>query len=482
MLFNSYFFLLVFLPIALAVYFFCNIKKKYLWGEVWLIVTSFIFCAWFNPYYAIILGISILGNYGMYRWIYKNTRAMGCVIGIIFNLVLLGYFKYSNFLIENINFIFQTNVTFKEVLLPIGISFYTFQQIAFLVDCYKNQNIQYSFVEYCLYVSYFPKLSQGPMAYHTEIIQQFRDEEKKNWNYQNASEGLFLLAIGLGKKVLLADVLAGIVTIGYEQIDSLNSLSALVVTFSYTLQIYFDFSGYCDMAAGISKMFNIILPVNFDLPYRATSISDFWNRWHITLTRFFTKYIYIPLGGNRKGIYRTCVNTLIVFLISGIWHGAAWTFILWGMMHGVAMVIERLGQPVIKKMPKIVRWFLTLSFVNLAWIFFRADSISQGVHMTLCIFKGGGGSLIQQIVDYINSLVEVRAFSYIGLQNTASLFPIIFVFLFYIFVFVLILKEKNYVKGEEIPLKRRHMFLTVVLLIWSFLSMAGYSEFIYFNF
>ena len=224
-----------------------------------------------------------------------------------------------------------------------GISFFTFQQVSYLVDSYRTQETRdYGFIEYTLFVLFFPQLIAGPIVLHKEMIPQFRNEHNRIFNSENFSRGMYIFAIGLFKKVLIADTFSQAVAIGYNNVENLSSLEALLVSFSYTFQIYFDFSGYCDMAIGISSMFNINLPQNFNSPYKSTSIIDFWNRWHMSLTRFLREYVYFPLGGSRKGKVRTYVNVMIVFLVSGIWHGANWTFIVWGIMHGVAQCLNRM--------------------------------------------------------------------------------------------------------------------------------------------
>lgn len=260
-------------------------------------------------------------------------RKMIFLIGLIFNLGLLGYFKYMDFFIENVNLIFKTDFTLRNILLPLGISFFTFQQISFITDVYKARGgITYSFLEYAVYVTYFPQLVAGPIVTHDMLVPQLQDENRKHINFDYMSKGIALFTLGLAKKVLFADIFGNYVNLAYRDVYGLNTLTAFFAMLAYTFQIYFDFSGYSDMAIGLGWMMNIDLPVNFDSPYKALSVTEFWRRWHMTLTAFFTKYVYIPLGGNRKGTIRTYINIFIVFLFSGLWHGAGWTFVLWGVM------------------------------------------------------------------------------------------------------------------------------------------------------
>lgn len=341
MVFNSYIFILAFLPLVIIGYFLLN---KFYYSNMgraglgWLLLMSFGFYAYDAPVFLLLLMASMIVNYLLTKILNKlkqdgiNTLKMQkivLVIGVILNLVPLIYFKYSNFLLDSIGTFFDADWSL-EVGLPLGISFFTFLQIAYLVDCYREERgFDYNFLEYAVYVAFFPKITMGPIVLHGEIMPQLRDKSKKQVDYNNLSQGFYAFSLGLAKKVLLADTLAKFVNVGFKSVNELNTATALIVMLSYTLQLYFDFSGYCDMAVGVSKMLNIDLPYNFNSPYKAKSISEFWDRWHMTLTRFFTRYVYIPLGGSRKGKMRTYLNTIIVFLLSGLWHGANWTFIFW---------------------------------------------------------------------------------------------------------------------------------------------------------
>ena len=264
---------------------------------------------------------------------YSNWKKAIFIIGLLSNIGILFYYKYMGFFIQNINVLFKTNFLITKLLLPLGISFFTFQQLSYVIDSYLGRVKTYSFRQYVLFVTFFPQLIAGPIVLHDEIIPQFKNIDKKTFNWNNFSEGLMAFSFGMAKKVIIADSFGNVVNYGFANLAGLDSTNAIFTMLSYTIQIYFDFSGYCDMATGIAKMFNIDLPINFNSPYKALSITEFWKRWHITLTRFLRTYIYFPLGGNRKGQCRTYLNLFIVFLVSGLWHGANYTFIVWGILH-----------------------------------------------------------------------------------------------------------------------------------------------------
>lgn len=383
MVFNSFEFIFLFLPITLIGYFTLNKFNKHSLSKIWLILCSFYFYGYFNPSYLLIMIFSILVNFIIAKYMNKNKslsflNKMLLFLGITFNLVLLGYFKYYDFFINNINHMFKTNLTLLNIVLPLGISFFTFQQLSFIIDSYHQKNLKYDFLSYCLFVTFFPQLVAGPIVLPQEMLPQFEDNNKKQVNYENLNRGLYLLAIGLVKKAYLADTISTFANAGYS-LDSLSFMDAWITSISYSLQLYLDFSGYCDIALGVALMFNITLPINFNSPYHSTNIKEFWKRWHITLGRFLTSYIYIPLGGSRKGKIITLTNLFIVFLISGIWHGAGWTFIVWGGLHGLAIVIHRIWYYSGRKLPKYLGIMLTLFTVNLFWVFFRAESIPSAL-------------------------------------------------------------------------------------------------------
>lgn len=339
MLFNSYIFIFIFLPITLLGWYFLNAKKAYRAAKYFLAGMSLWFYGYFNYYYLAVIIASILGNYFLSRLVKfsktKLTDRLLLISGLLFNLGFLFYFKYYDFFFENINAVFHTSFTLKHILLPLGISFFTFQQISFIVDRCLKKAEHYSFENYITFVTFFPQLIAGPIVLYKEMMPQFESVENRRFQSENFVRGIILFTIGLAKKVLLADVLAIPVNYGFEQTPFLDTPSTLLVILAYTFEIYFDFSGYSDMAVGLGRMFNIELPVNFNSPYKACSVKELWQRWHITLSRFFIQYVYIPLGGSRKGKVRTLFNIFIVFFLSGLWHGANWTYIAWGTMQGL---------------------------------------------------------------------------------------------------------------------------------------------------
>ena len=368
-------------------------------------------------------------------------------------------------------------------MLPLGISFYTFQQLSYVIDYYRHDCDKYSLLEYAAYVSFFPQLIAGPIVYHDELIPQFRDEERKHLNAENFSKGIYAFVLGFAKKVLIADTFSKIVTIGYQSVGELNSSTIILVMISYSLQIYFDFSGYCDMAYGIGYMFNIELPINFNSPYKAVSIVDFWDRWHMTLTRFFTRYIYIPLGGSRKGKLRTYLNVMIVFFVSGVWHGANWTFILWGVLNGIANIIDKLLDRWTSQIPKAIRVIFTFIVCTFAWSLFRADSIEQARALWRGLFHAGWGSVYTPIVEKFNDIVEMQMLYRIGFSSLIDAYPGFLVFLFALLtMFACFIMRNTQEKVADMQYTNRKIGVIALLFIWSVMSLSEVSEFLYFNF
>ncbi|HBL40441.1 MAG TPA: membrane-bound O-acyltransferase family protein [Ruminococcaceae bacterium] len=492
MLFNSYIFILCFLPITLIGWFSLNRIKNENVSKVFLLIMSLVFYAYFNIRYLPIILISILVNYSLYLLLQKriipSLRKLVLIFGILLNVGLLFYYKYLGFFTENINAVFHADFVVKRLLLPLGISFFTFQQLSFVIDCYKSDIKDCSLLNYALFVSFFPQLIAGPIVLYDEMIPQFADTKNKRFNSENFSKGLFVFSLGLGKKVLVADPLGNLANIGFGNIPSLNSSTALISMLAYTLQIYFDFSGYCDMAIGIGYMFNIDIPINFNSPYRALDMNDFWKRWHITLTRFLTKNLYIPLGGNRKGKMRTYVNQMIVFLVSGIWHGANWTFILWGALNGISVILSKILSPFSEKLKKKARflpWLVTFVFINLMWVVFRADSIQLAGLFYQKLFSLRFGAVDSA---YLNALFTSE-FSFIGKVVTKVLavdeakIKAIFAFAFFLFATVASVLFKN--TSEQAKRFKPNFWRLAVscaLLVWSVLSFSGVSTFLYFNF
>ena len=313
-----------------------------------------------NIKYLLLIVVSIAVNYFIALCIqkkYGNSKHF-LMLGISFNVGLIGYFKYYDFFVQNINSIIRTNFALKHIFLPLGISFFTFQQLSFLLSVYKGEEKVERFRDYCLFVTFFPQLIAGPIVLYSEMMPQFKDEVRRYFNAENFSAGIYIFSIGLFKKALIADTLAVFVGNGFVMTE-MSFAAGWIVSLSYTLEIYFDFSGYSDMAIGLGKMINIDIPFNFLSPYKSESISEFWRRWHITLGRALSTYIYKPIGGNQKGLKRTCLNLFFTFFISGLWHGASWNFVIWGVWHGVFVVIERLAGEKLSKVSKPIIVFPT---------------------------------------------------------------------------------------------------------------------------
>ena len=485
MLFNSYIFILLFLPLTFIGYFSLN-KISFEVGKMWLLGMSLWFYAYFNVNYLPIIVISICINYAMNKLIITSTantkKTIWLTIALVANVGVLFYFKYYDFFIDNINALFKTDFIFHHLILPLGISFFTFQQLSYIIDSYRGEVPDYAFLDYALFVTYFPQLIAGPIVMHSEMAPQFADLTKKRINYENLSKGIMAFSFGLAKKVLLADTFGRVVNWGYNNVEALDTSNALLIMLFYTFQIYFDFSGYCDMATGIGLMFNITLPMNFNSPYRALTIVDFWKRWHMTLTRFFMKYVYITLGGNRRGNIRTYLNIFIVFLVSGLWHGANWTFVLWGAIHGIFSLITRAFHKTFSNIHPVINWLITFGFVNITWIYFRADSIEQANKIIINIFDLKFGGINELLIIEIYRIAEFMSIS--SLTNYGILnFPNLYILLFVSFSLWILLFTKN--TNEKIPVFKPatlNSFAVVVLVIWSIISFSGVSTFLYFNF
>lgn len=386
MLFYSLQFIFLFLPLAVLVYYALSGRSPRL-AEVVLVGFSLVFYAYYKTENIFIILSSILVNFGLGQFLAggrtpsNGRRHYLLVLGIAFNVLLLVYFKYTNFIVDNINLLAGSALTVGRITLPLAISFFTFQQIAYLHDAYLGKSTGYTFGRYALFVSFFPQLVAGPIVHHREMMPQFADDGNKTVNWENIYAGLIMFIIGLFKKIVIADTFAVWATAGFSDPGGQAFFEAWRASLSYTVQLYFDFSGYADMAIGIALLFNIHLPINFDSPYRALDIQDFWRRWHITLSRFLREYLYFPLGGNRQGAAKTYRNLLIVFLIGGVWHGAGWTFVVWGLLHGLAICAARLWRTLKRPLHRPVAWLSTFLFVNAAWVFFRADSVPDAMDL-----------------------------------------------------------------------------------------------------
>jgi D-alanyl-lipoteichoic acid acyltransferase DltB (MBOAT superfamily) len=403
MLFNSYIFIFGLLPAAAIGFFLIGGRGHHRVAIAWLVAMSLLFYGWWNPAYIGLILFSILFNYGMGVVLGSEKRTpvrWHLALGVAVNLGLLGYYKYANFFVDNVNALTGASWHMEKIVLPLAISFFTFQQIAFLVDAYRGETREYNFLHYCLFVTFFPQLIAGPIVHHKEMLPQFGKDSIFRLNRMDLAVGLTIFTLGLFKKVIIADEIAQYVTPAFTAADRgeiLTFFEAWGAALSYTLQLYFDFSGYSDMAIGIGRMFGIRLPLNFNAPYKAANIIEFWRRWHMTLSRFLRDYLYIPLGGSRKGPVRRYANLMITMVLGGLWHGAAWTFVMWGTLHGAYLGVNHAWQGVRRRLgwtgPS--RWWghmaaVTVTFlaVVVGWVFFRAETFGGA----LAILEGMSGA------------------------------------------------------------------------------------------
>lgn len=467
--FNSFGFLFLFLPITLLVFWMLRIKGKNSAGVWFLILASLFFYGINYPEGLVVLLISLLLNYIFVR---INTRA-SLSGGIVFDIALLCFFKYGHFILPSIG----TTITAP------GISFYTFTEIALLMELYRKNIGVISASEYAFLVTFFPKMIQGPIVGPKDM----GIDTAPSIDIEKVYRAILLFSIGCFKKVIIADTLGAAVDYGFDNLLRMHTMESVVIMVSYTLQLYFDFSGYCDMGMAVASLFGIELPLNFDSPYKAENINDFWKRWHITLTKFFTKYLYIPLGGNRRGTVRTYINLLLIFLISGLWHGAGITFIIWGLMHGVLYVIHRIYS---KKFPsksqgkikKGIRVLLTFSYVNAAWVFFRAPSVKEA----LGVFDGIGQMWFPRFNIYLANCFNIDELWY-GIKVLhldrfwwGSYILMVLILLVLLLVVFFGKSAVNYSKTCKIG--ALSTVIIIALLSWCILSFNKVATYLYVNF
>lgn len=417
MLFNSYEFIVVFLPVTLAGFYLICRRYGGEGGVIWLVLASLFYYGWWNPTYLVLIISSMVINFAIGRGIGRLSRArMGIrriwlTGGIIFNLALLGYYKYANFFVDTLGSAVGQDYSIETIILPLAISFFTFQQIAYLVDAYEGSASEYSFTHYALFVTFFPQLIAGPIVHHAEMMPQFMRDNVLRPRYRNFAVGTTIFAIGLFKKAVLADGVAVYATPVFDAANSgvtLDFFQAWGGALAYTMQLYFDFSGYSDMAIGSARLFGIRLPINFFSPYKSTSIVEFWRRWHMTLSRFLRDYLYISLGGNRKGNLRRHTNLLITMVLGGLWHGAGWTFMMWGALHGCYLIVNHAWHWFCAKAGlehlrasaawRWVAWLITFLAVVVGWVFFRAESFEAVTAMLSGMVGLNGISLPNFIV------------------------------------------------------------------------------------
>ena len=487
MLFNSLEFIFLFLPSVFFIYFYLNKSKLEYPPKIFLVFSSLLFYSWWNPKYLLIIIISMIFNYLIGTRLAKRSEYIGggnknlLLCGILGNISLLGYFKYSDFFIVNLNNSIGTQISLLNLVLPLAISFFTFQQIAYLVDCFHQKAKKYDFLNYSLFVSFFPQLIAGPIVHHNEMMPQFYSSKNKVINHKNIAAGFFLFSIGLFKKVVIADNFAIWANLGFDNSHALNIFEGWVTSLSYTFQLYFDFSGYTDMAIGTALLFNIVLPINFNSPYKSKNIQEFWKRWHITLSRFLKDYIYIPLVGNRKSNFITYRNMLVTFILGGFWHGAGWTFLFWGFLHGLAIIIYRIWFNLQIRIWGWLSWFITFNFINISWIFFRAKTMGDATNIITSMFN------IKQLEFMININIKKlfitnfssngQLFNNFGEVNEISILGLLLIGFLLVLLFT---NSTNKIKNLKFSFISA--LATSLAFCYSLYSISKTSEFLYFNF
>ncbi|MBN1794139.1 MAG: MBOAT family protein [Candidatus Omnitrophica bacterium] len=522
MLFNSYEFIFLFLPVVLIGFFGIGRLKNHRAAILWLVAASLFFYGWWNPVYLCLILGSIVFNYTIGAGLASECapsnrfrKKIFFVTGITGNLLLLCYFKYAHFFLDTVNALTGTGFHLGKIVLPLAISFFTFQQIAYLADVYRGETYERNFLHYCLFVTFFPQLIAGPIVHHKEVLPQFAKNTIYKVNHERLALGITIFCIGLFKKVVLADGIAAYaspVFAAAEHTATLTFLEAWCGTLAYTFQIYFDFSAYSDMAIGLGQMFDIRLPLNFHSPYKALSIIEFWKRWHITLSRFLRDYLYIPLGGNRKGSPRRYLNILVTMVLGGLWHGAGWTFVIWGTLHGVYIVANHLWRTVFRSLKgsgaAVSSWWeralshlTTFTAVVIAWVFFRAESFTGAVNMLAAMSGKNGIPLPGLRITY--PLIGERITTSFRLHsgNFMYSFKGCFVFLLFLFIiawffpstqeFTLAYQPalETY-SGRERPRMRWLRFtlspywavLLALLSVYAIINISSATEFIYFTF
>jgi alginate O-acetyltransferase complex protein AlgI len=479
MLFSSPIFLYFFLPITLLCYFLSPKKIK----NYTLLLSSLIFYGWGGISFLLLLLTSVLINYVSGILVSNSKTAKGkknvLAIGVVLNLLLLLYFKYANFFVENLNLISPVELKISKIILPIGISFFTFQAMSYLIDVYRGTaNVQKNFAKLMLYVSLFPQLVAGPIVRYKDVAEQI---DERRVTFDKFTSGIRRFMLGLMRKVLIANPMAVIADQAFStNPDLLTPAMAWLGIIAYSIQIYYDFAGYSDMAIGLGRMFGFEFLENFNFPYFAKSVKDFWHRWHISLSTWFKDYVYIPLGGNRFGEGRTYLNLTIVFLVTGFWHGAAWNFVVWGMIHGLFLILERhLLKSTLKVLPTFIQRTYTLLVVMIAWVFFRANNIFDAWAYLKTMFGVNRSVFYNNRVFEFIDLQTILIFTIAVLGSTPVLQKINVLWNTYN------LRSKNDFSFYSLHLYQLSMivFLTVGLLLSTMMLISNsYNPFIYFRF
>lgn len=517
MLFNSFEFILLYLPLVVLGYYLLRRlstgSTPTLSPTLYLVIASLGFYGWWKLEYVALLLASIFLNYGLSLMLLRagpgGYKKLVLGLGVAANLLTLMYFKYADFIIESINLMLDSQSPSLSIILPLAISFYTFQQIAYLVDSYQGKTHAHGFLDYCLFVCFFPQLIAGPIVHYSEMLPQFAQQRKTLFNPSNISVGLILFTLGLAKKVLIADNMAPYSTAIFAKADAGQTITLLEAwqgALAYSLQLYFDFSGYCDMAMGAARMFGIVLPINFNSPYKAKNIIDFWRRWHMTLSRFLRDYLYIALGGNRKGQSRRYINLFITMLLGGLWHGAGWNFVIWGALHGSYLIINHAWHAVhrgLPALPRSVNWLgsklgvaITLLAIIVGWVFFRAETYSGAMKMLAGMFGQNGIAIPIKYAErwgsFSDNLISAGVeFRYLdGFSSISPLYTILLLWVFARYApnsFSLLRAYKPALgtidaSRFEIKLTKTNAVLVGLLFIIATVSLNTVSEFLYFQF
>ncbi len=460
MLFNSYEFLLLFLPITLILYFYLNSIKMVTLSKTMLVFASLFFYGWWNAIYLLLILGSMIFNFLVGKSLGKKSNKKMLTFGIIGNVALLGYFKYADFFITNFNWAFNSQTPLLHLALPLAISYFTFQQIAFLVDNYRGEVKEFSFLNYSLFITFFPQLLMGPIVHHKEMMPQFALKWRSLLRWENISLGLFIFAVGLAKKTLLGDPLTDYAQYAFDNAQKLTMIEAWYASTSYVLSYYFDLSGYADMAIGIAKMFNIDLPKNFNSPYKARNFADYWRRWHMTLSRFLGDYIYKSLGGNKNLVWVVYLNIMITFFVSGFWHGAGWTFIVWGLINGVFVVMAHMMKKANLQMNFYVAWFLMFVGLIITRTLFVARDFSDAWYVIKTMFNPY--NLKFEALYHIDPIYQsfylmVALILALGFKNSGQM-------------------------AEDFKPNLKYTLYTIVLLGASLFTFSSAKEFLYFQF
>jgi alginate O-acetyltransferase complex protein AlgI len=465
MLFNSHEFLFIFVPLVWFLFYLSNqfgfIKKNHI-----LLFSSIFFYSYWIPNYIFLVFFIILINFNFGKSLIKQKNNKLLIFAIVINVLILLIFKYSVFILSNLNFLFNLNFTYPNIPYPLAISFITFQNIIYLIDCYDDQIKKIKFNRYALFVLFFPQLIAGPITRYSNMQLQF-NKKFNNINYESLTKGFFLISIGLFKKIIIADKLAVFVNENYNSIYNLNFFETWFTSIAFTLQFYFDFSGYADIAVGLGLLFFIKIPINFNSPLKATSMIEFWQRWHLTLTSFLTNYIYLPIIKNFKEISmrNIAVSTTITFFVAGLWHGPSWNFILFGLWNGILIIINQMIKKTNFNCNKLIKFIVTFTCINIGFIFFRSENLNDAFHLIISLFNFS--SLINIDFNFL--------FNYILSKKLT------FLILFSGF-FIIFLKKNSNQYIENFRPKFKFLIAIVLMFVISTLNLGSPNEFIYFKF